>query len=114
MLVEAILCDCDGVLVDSEHITNRALHTMLNASGWAISEAECLQIFIGKTVRSETARIERETGQPLTDAWMAAFYALRDQGLHAHLQAQQVPAHFVAAMRQAQARAQALAAEFGG
>jgi pyrroline-5-carboxylate reductase len=31
-----------------------------------------------------------------------------------HLQAQQVPAHFVAAMRQAQARAQALAAEFGG
>ena len=30
------------------------------------------------------------------------------------LQAQQVPAHFVAAMRQAQARAQALAAEFGG
>ena len=75
------------MLVDSEHITNRALHTMLNASGWAISEAECLQIFIGKTVRSETARIERETGQPLTDAWMAAFYALRDQGLHAHLQA---------------------------
>ena len=87
MLFEAILFDCDGVLVDSEHITNRALHTMLNASGWAISEAECLQIFIGKTVRSETARIERETGQPLTDAWMAAFYALRDQGLHAHLQA---------------------------
>ena len=36
---------------------------MLNASGWAISEAECLQLFIGKTVRSETARIERETGQ---------------------------------------------------
>ena len=87
MLFEAIFFDCDGVLVDSEHITNRALHTMLNASGWAISEAECLQIFIGKTVRSETARIERETGQPLTDAWMAAFYALRDQGLHAHLQA---------------------------
>ena len=62
MLFEAIFFDCDGVLVDSEHITNRALHTMLNASGWAISEAECLQIFIGKTVRSETARIERETG----------------------------------------------------
>lgn len=87
MQFEGILFDCDGVLVDSEYITNRALHAMLNASGWAISEAECLQIFIGKTVRSETARIERETGQPLTDEWMARFYALRDEGLRAHLQA---------------------------
>lgn len=85
MLFEAILFDCDGVLVDSEYITNRALHTMLNASGWAISEAECLQIFIGKTVRSETARIEAETGQPLTDAWMAEFYERRNARLRAEL-----------------------------
>lgn len=87
MQFEGILFDCDGVLVDSEHITLGALRHMLNASGWAITAEECQRIFIGKTVRSETARIERETGQPLTDDWMARFYALRDEGLHAHLQA---------------------------
>ena len=62
--------DCDGVLVDSELITNRVLHAMLNEAGWALSEQDCMRIFIGKTVRSETARIEAETGKPLTDAWM--------------------------------------------
>ena len=35
MKFEAILFDCDGVLVDSEPITNGVLCTMLNEAGWA-------------------------------------------------------------------------------
>ena len=85
MQFEAILFDCDGVLVDSELITNRVLHAMLNESGWVLSEDDCMRIFIGKTVRSETARIEAETGQPLTDAWMAEFYERRNERLRAEL-----------------------------
>lgn len=85
MQFEAILFDCDGVLVDSELITNRVLHGMLNESGWVLSEDDCMRIFIGKTVRSETARIEAETGQPLTDAWMAEFYERRNARLRAEL-----------------------------
>lgn len=85
MQFEAILFDCDGVLVDSELITNRVLHAMLNESGWTLSEDECMRIFIGKTVRSETTRIEAETGKPLTDAWMAAFYERRNTRLRAEL-----------------------------
>lgn len=85
MQFEAILFDCDGVLVDSELITNRVLHGMLNESGWVLSEDDCMRIFIGKTVRSETARIETETGQPLTDAWMAEFYERRNARLRAEL-----------------------------
>lgn len=85
MQFDAILFDCDGVLVDSELITNRVLHAMLNESGWALSEGDCMQIFIGKTVRSETARIEAETGMPLTDAWMAEFYERRNVRLRAEL-----------------------------
>ena len=87
MKFEAILFDCDGVLVDSEPITNGVLCTMLNEAGWAISPQDCMDIFIGKTVRSEAARIEAHTGQPLTDAWMAAFYARRNARLAAELQA---------------------------
>ena len=85
MQFEAILFDCDGVLVDSETITNSVLCTMLNESGWPISAEECLKIFIGRTVRSESARIEAHTGRPLSDDWMAGFYARRNEQLRAHL-----------------------------
>ena len=87
MKFDAILFDCDGVLVDSEPITNGVLCTMLNEAGWAISAQDCMEIFIGKTVRSEAARIQAHTGKPLTDAWMAAFYERRNVRLEAELQA---------------------------
>lgn len=86
MNYEALLFDCDGVLVDSEAITNGVLCAMLNEAGWALAPDECMRIFVGKTVRSEAARIEAHTGQPLTDAWMAAFYARRNALLEAELQ----------------------------
>ena len=87
MKFEAILFDCDGVLVDSELLTNTVLCTMLNQAGWPITPQECMLAFIGKTVRSEAALIEARTGQPLTDAWMDEFYARRNLQLQRHLQA---------------------------
>ncbi len=85
MMFDAILFDCDGVLVDSEPITNGVLCQMLNEAGWLLPPEECMRLFIGKTVRSEAARIEAETGRPLTDAWMAEFYARRNARLQAEL-----------------------------
>ena len=87
MKFEAILFDCDGVLVDSEPITNGVLRDMLAESGWALTAEDCMRIFIGRTVRSEAARIEAHTGRPLTDEWMAEFYARRNARLSAELQA---------------------------
>lgn len=95
MQFDGILYDCDGVLVDSERITNQVLHGLLNESGWDLSEQDCMDIFIGKTVRSETARIEAETGQPLTDAWMAEFYARRNARLQVELAAIEGALHAV-------------------
>ena len=57
MTFEAILFDCDGVLVDSEPITNGVLRELLAESGWALTPAECVRIFIGKAVRDERALI---------------------------------------------------------
>ncbi len=59
---EAVLFDCDGVLVDSEPITNGVLRQMLNEAGWALSQAECERIFIGKAVRERPASRSRKTG----------------------------------------------------
>jgi HAD superfamily hydrolase (TIGR01509 family) len=83
---DAVLFDCDGVLVDSESITCGALRDMLAASGWRMTLTECMDQFVGKTVRSEATAIEHHTGQPLTDAWMAAFYAERDRRLRERVQ----------------------------
>ena len=40
MIFEALLFDCDGVLVDSEAITNGVLCAMLNEAGWALTPAD--------------------------------------------------------------------------
>ena len=78
MKFEAILFDCDGVLVDSEPLTLGVLRDMLAERGWDLPLAECMQLFLGRQVRSQRALIEARTGRPLTDAWMAEFYARRD------------------------------------
>jgi beta-phosphoglucomutase-like phosphatase (HAD superfamily) len=78
---DAVLFDCDGVLVDSESITNGILRDMLEELGWKLEPQECMRLFIGKAVKDERALIEAHTGQPLTEDWMVRFRERRNQGL---------------------------------
>ncbi len=78
---EAVLFDCDGVLVDSEPITNGVLRDMLEEAGWALSSAECMRLFIGRAVKDQAALIEEKTGRPLTEEWLAEFRGRRNEGL---------------------------------
>ena len=84
---EAVLFDCDGVLVDSERITNGVLRDMLEEAGWKLTREECMRIFVGKAVKDEAATIEANTGRPLTEAWMAEFRARRNERLVRDVQA---------------------------
>lgn len=84
---DAVLFDCDGVLVDSEPITNGLLRDMLEEQGWKLTPEACFQHFVGKAVIDEKLTIEANTGKPLTEAWMIAFRARRNAALEAHLQA---------------------------
>jgi HAD superfamily hydrolase (TIGR01509 family) len=83
---DAVLFDCDGVLVDSEGITNGVLRAMLAELGWELSPAECMRIFLGKAVKDETALIEAHTGQPLTEDWFVRFRERRNEQLLAGVQ----------------------------
>jgi len=85
MHFDAVLFDCDGVLVDSEAITCGALRDMLEENGWRLELAECMAIFVGHTVRSKTELIERQTGKPLTDAFMDEFYRRRNLRLETEI-----------------------------
>ena len=87
MKFEAILFDCDGVLVDSEPIVNGVLRDMLEEAGWAMTLAECMATFVGKAVRDERALIAARTGRPLTDDWLSAFYERRNLALREGLAA---------------------------
>jgi HAD superfamily hydrolase (TIGR01509 family) len=81
MRFDALLFDCDGVLVDSERITNAVLRDMLDELGWKLTPAECMRLFLGKAVKDERALIEAHTGQPLTEDWMVRFRERRNHDL---------------------------------
>ena len=86
MKFEAILFDCDGVLVDSEPITNGVLRDLLEEAGWVLTPEDCMRLFIGKAVREERQMIEAATGRPLTEDWMQLFYERRNRALEAQLE----------------------------
>lgn len=87
MRFDAILFDCDGVLVDSEPITNGVLRDMLAEMGWSLTPSQCMQLFIGKLVQDQSALIEQYTSARVDDAWIAGFRQRRDAALNASLQA---------------------------
>ena len=82
---DAVLFDCDGVLVDSEPITNRVLADMLGELGWQLTAEESMRIFTGKAVRDEAALIEAHTGFAITPDWLAGFRERRNAALDAEL-----------------------------
>lgn len=82
---EAVLFDCDGVLVDSEPITNRVLAEMLGELGWSLSTEESMRIFTGKAVKDEAALIEARTGFAITPEWLHGFRGRRNDALERDL-----------------------------
>ena len=83
---DAVLFDCDGVLVDSEGITNGVLREMLEELGWKLTPQECMRIFLGKAVKDERHLIEERTGRPLTEEWFVRFREERNRRLIAGVQ----------------------------
>ncbi len=87
MNFNAVLFDCDGVLVDSEAITCSVLREMFEAQGWRMTLAECMQRFVGHTVKSQRAVIEAHTGVPLTEEWLQQFFVRRNERLEQQITA---------------------------
>lgn len=82
---DAVLFDCDGVLVDSELITNRVLAGMLTELGWPLTTEESARIFTGKGIQEERALIERMSGAVVTEAWLEQFRTRRNAALEHEL-----------------------------
>ena len=74
MRPEAVLFDCDGVLVDSESITDRAIAANLTRHGLAIDAHEVSELFLGGTIRG-VADVARARGADLPENWVEQMYA---------------------------------------
>jgi HAD superfamily hydrolase (TIGR01509 family) len=66
---DLVIFDCDGVLVDSEPIVNRAHAEALTACGYPITEDELADRFCGLSDADMFAIIERERGSPLSPSY---------------------------------------------
>ena len=84
---DAILFDCDGVLVDSEPIVNRLIWEMLIELGIDISLEDSIQRFLGKAIREELDAIAEIRGAPLPPNWLSTFQARRNVLLEAEVEA---------------------------
>jgi len=97
LLFDAVLFDCDGVLVDSEPITNRILTSMLGELGWSLTVEETMRIFVGKAVKDEAPLIEARTGVAITPEWLMQFRTRRNAALDRELIA--IPGALLAVQR---------------
>lgn len=92
---DAILFDCDGVLVDSEPLVNRLIWEMLNELGIHISQEDSIQRFLGKAIREELDAIAEMRGAPLPANWLSTFHARRNALLEAEVEAVPHIAHAI-------------------
>lgn len=84
--VELVIFDCDGVLVDSERLSVRVESQLLGELGWAISEHEVMERFVGRSDAHMLSVIEEELGRPVPefmDAYRTRLFAAFDRELDA-------------------------------
>src|SRR6187549_2233551 len=84
-MIELVIFDCDGVLVDSERLTIKIDVQVLVHLGWTLSEAEIAERFTGVSDASFRAAIESHLGRRLADNWETEFEPLYRSAFAAEL-----------------------------
>lgn len=77
---DLVIFDCDGVLVDSEAIINRAHTQVLTACGFPITEDELLARFCGMSDAEMLDIIEHEWGRSLPPSYAERVGAIIEDG----------------------------------
>lgn len=82
---ELIIFDCDGVLVDSERITNTVFCRMLNELGVPISLDDMFEQFVGRSMPQCIALITERLGRPPPDDFVPDLKRRSETALRAEL-----------------------------
>ena len=86
MNFDAILFDCDGVLVDSEVLTNHVICDTLTAYGATIDFATTMQRFLGRSLRENAPLVAELIGRPAPESFFTDFFRDRDAALAARVE----------------------------
>jgi HAD superfamily hydrolase (TIGR01509 family) len=69
-----VILDCDGVLVDSEPISNRILAERLTAIGLPTTTEASIRDYMGRSWATCAALIEQRLGRPLPDGFADGYH----------------------------------------
>ena len=81
-----VIFDCDGVLVDSEGISNAVLARMLGEQGLTMTVAESRRAFQGLLLSDVLLQAQERLGRELPEDWLARFEQLRAEAFHRELE----------------------------
>ncbi len=70
---QLVIFDCDGVLVDSERISNGVLAQMLSAEGLPTTMAEARRDYQGLLLADVLERAQERLGRQLPEGWLAEY-----------------------------------------
>jgi HAD superfamily hydrolase (TIGR01509 family) len=71
-VIDLVIFDCDGVLVDSEIISCRTHADVLTRYGYPITPEQVFDRFLGRSAKQAHAEVEAELGRALPDEYHAA------------------------------------------
>ncbi len=76
-VAELVIFDCDGVLVDSEMISNQVLAEALSAAGLQTSPVQALSEYKGRLLADVVDRAQTRLGAQLPDGFVEAYERAR-------------------------------------
>jgi len=82
---DLVIFDCDGVLVDSEAISNDVLARMLTREGLPTTLAEARRDYQGILLSDIRDRAQARLGRPLPQGWVAEYERERAKEFHRSL-----------------------------
>jgi len=84
-MIDLVIFDCDGVLVDSERLAIKVDVEVLARLGWPLSEAEVIERFVGVSDAQFKREVESHLGRRLAADWEAEFEPLYRSAFEAEL-----------------------------
>jgi HAD superfamily hydrolase (TIGR01509 family) len=82
-----IIFDCDGVLADSERISNGVLADALSAEGLETTLTQARRDYQGLQLGEVLLRAQERVGRPLPEGWLAAYERDRERAFRNELEA---------------------------